>query len=121
MEQRVLQPVEVERTDAESLAEAPVERRGRLDPLAAEVEFRVAVVVEDVRAHELAQPRRGQVIAHVGEAHARPNTGGPRRGGEQGGLRDAESRAPRQARAGPEGLRGGEVDVWRVHDAVPDR
>src|SRR5712691_13111751 len=46
MEQRVLAPVEVERADAEALAEAPVESRRRFDPTIAEEQLRVPVIVK---------------------------------------------------------------------------
>src|SRR5690348_3229891 len=71
MEDRVRLAVELERLHTEALAQAQVERRRRLDPVAVDVELGVAVVDEEVGAHLRRELGRRRVILDVGEADAR--------------------------------------------------
>ena len=68
--QGVAGAVEVERLDAEPLAQLDVERRAQLVPAVVEEQLAVAVPGEHVGAHLGVQLLAGQVVAHVGEAEA---------------------------------------------------
>jgi hypothetical protein len=121
VEQGVVAPVELERADADALAEGLVEDRRGLHPRAVEVQLGIAVVVEDVGGHHPAQARARQVVPDVREADARGNVRGARGGGEERRLAHAEAGAAGEAAAGPVGLDRLEVAVGGVGDLVPHR
>jgi len=121
MEEGVGAPVELERANAEAVAERAVEGRGRFDPSSPEREFGIAVVVEDVAPHQRAQPRSAEVVAHVSEAEPGRDARCACPRGQEGGLGHTEPPAARQARARPVGLGRAEIGVRRVGDVVADR
>src|SRR5437016_4222564 len=121
MEEGVGKPVELERANAEALAERAVEGRGRLDPSSSEREFRIAVVVEDVATNQPTQPRRAEVVTHVPEAETGRDARRACPRGQEGRLGHAEARPARQACACPVGLGRAEIRVRRVGDVVTDR
>src|SRR3990172_8553717 len=121
MEDRVLAPIELERPHAEALAQGEVERRRRLDPLPVEEQLRVSVVNEQVAAHGFGEPRRGEMVLHVGEAHARRDLRGARAGCEQRGLADAEPLPGSENRGRSEHGIIREIEKRVVADAVAHR
>src|SRR5438094_410137 len=121
MENRVGPAVELERLHAKALAQAQIERRRGLDPLALQVELGVAVIDEEVGAHLLGELRRRQVVLHVREADTRRNAGGARGGSEQRRLGHAPAEVLLEARRGAVGVLRQEVLERVVADAVAHR
>ena len=119
--QRVGAAVELERVDVEALAHLQVEGRRRLYPAALEVHRDVAVPAVHVAADQLAQALGAQVVAHVGEAHARRDAGAARDRGEQVGLGHAVGGALDEGAAGGEVLPAHVEAVGVVADAVAHR
>ena len=105
MEDAVGDAVELQRSDVEGAAQGTVERRGGLHPTALEVQLGIAVHGEHLAAQRFQQARRGQVVAHVGQADPRRNPAMPGAGGEQDGLGHAIGLALLQRVAGLQGLR----------------
>src|SRR3954467_12816462 len=89
MEDGVFAPVKLERLDTEAGAHREVERRRCLHPFSIQEEIGVPVEDEEIGAHLGSQRRRGEVVFHVGIAHAGRNARGPRTSGEERRLRHA--------------------------------
>ncbi len=110
---RIGAAVELERQEAEAVAEFDVEGRRGLQPAAVEEDIGVAVPGEHVRLHGPAHALGRQMVAHVGKAETRRNADGAARGGEQRRLRDAPAVAGGEhaARAHAGGREGDAVRV----------
>jgi len=114
--------VELERLDAEFAAQVQVEGGRRLHPLAFQPELCEAVIHEEVRAaHVCGEARCGEMVLHVGEAHARGDADDARAGGEQRGLADAEAFAGFQAPAAPVRRILREIEERVVADGIAHR
>ncbi len=85
------------------------------------MKFGIAVVHEEVAAHRLGEPRRGQVILNVGEPDARRDSGRPGARREQRRLADAEALSGLEHCRGAEHFGIGEVEEGVVADFVAHR
>jgi len=74
-----------------------------------------------VRIHQLPEPFRGEVIAHIGKAQATGNTGGARHSGKDNSLSYAISIALPDDDARLERLSILQIDpVWVISDFIPN-
>ena len=121
LEHRVVQTIEFQGRDAESVTQSPVEGGGGFHPIPSDEEVGVAMEDEQIGAHGAAEPGCREVVPHVREAEAVGDTLDPGSCSQQDRLGDAESVAAGQKRAGRHGF-GIQVDVIGfIAELVPNR
>ena len=105
MEQGVFAAGEFKRCNMVSLTEITIESRSGFNPVAVQKEFHKAVTNENIRAHEIDELLRGQMVADRCKTDTGRNATGPGKGTEERGLGDAEAPAPLKDSAGAVMLR----------------
>ena len=118
---RIVAAVELQRQQAEALAQLDVEGRCGLAPGTVQPDLGVAVPVEDVGLHAGPHALGAEVVAHVGKTQSGRDAHGTAGSRQQAGLGHAPAHAQGQHRAGPHARKRQVAAVGVVAEAVAHR